>query len=682
MDLAQTVLHDIQYLRSHYYYFLGKIESWGDSDFAPNVAQTDSISENLLIRSNALLFKKINQNDASLVCKRYDWTTGVIYDKWDHTLDMSDKTFYVMNSTYNVYKCLDNNGGIASTVEPTGTPFRYFKTADGYTWKYMYTIPSFKRTKFLTFDQMPVQKALSDSFYSKGAVEDVAIVNGGTGYTDTLLTYITLSNPSVGSGATATLTTNPLTGAITGVTIGSGGSGYTKGAKISVASVTGSGAVLELVIAAGVVTSVNIIDGGVGYENTDVVSITVGGAILVPMISRDTGQIVDVSIVDAGAGYTSAPVVTVAVAVGQVAGTGLYTGNATALIETVVDEGKIVRVLIRDPGKDYPVDTATTITVSGDGTGASFSPVVYQGSIIDVVIENAGTGYTNIQLDVIGSGTGAVVNGITTVSDYQSDQTIVEQTTIPGAIYSIEVTNPGSFYTFDTTVSITGDGTGATATVYIVDGMVSKVLIDNPGSGYTYANLTFTDPNRLSAPVEAVDAAGYAILPPRGGHGFSAIDELFGNTLAINSLIKLENGLETLDIEQEFRQYGIIKSPTHASSGTLYKEDNNMIVYVVKVGDVTGLVEDEILLQDNVKFRVVSFDTFENTIVLQKLGAVNVTITSLVAQGNPNRIYGVQSLISYPRVDKYSGRMLYVSNENPFIISGGQSIAVKTFLKL
>ena len=56
---------------------------------------------------------------------------------------------------FNVYKCLDNNGGAASTVEPTGTSTSILSTGDGYKWKYMYTL-SASTNKFLSTDFMAV----------------------------------------------------------------------------------------------------------------------------------------------------------------------------------------------------------------------------------------------------------------------------------------------------------------------------------------------------------------------------------------------------------------------------------------------------------------------------------------------------------------------------------------------
>lgn len=684
VDLATTVLQDIQYLRSNYYYFLGKLDSWGVTDIAPTIAQNDSSSENFLIRSNALYFKKIGQNDVSLVCKKYTWVNGLAFDRWDHTADMSDAMFYCMNSQFNVYKCLDNNAGAVSTVEPTGTSFRHFRTADGYMWKYMYTIPTFKRTKFLSLAYMPVQKALSDGFYNQGSIEEVSIINGGSGYIDELLTFIVVENNAVGSGATVSMTVNALTGEITAVNVLTGGSGYTHGAAIKVATSTGYGAVLTPTFTAGVLTSVAVTEGGLGYQGTDTITVSINGAVLVPVVSRETGQIMEVRVVDSGAGYNYAdpPTLTVSVDVGQTLGTGLYQGNTGAVVEAVVSEGKIVRCVIVDPGQDYPADTSTTITVSGDGQDAVFTPVIYNGEIVDILVENAGTGYTFIQLDVVGAGTGAVLRGITSVSDYQSDQSIVEQTTVKGAIYSINVTEPGTYYSLATTVSIVGDGTGATAQIYIDGGAITKIQIIEPGKDYTYANIVINDPNRVSAPNDAIDGVAYAIFPPRNGHGFNAVDELFGNTVSFNSLLKLENGLEDIDIEQEFRQYGIIKNPTYISSGKSFTLDNDTVMFKVKLQNTAGLVEDEILVENGIKYRVVSFNAGDNTAQLQKLGSANVAISSLTSETDSNRIYGVEQTLAYPALDKYSGRMLYISNESPFIIGPGQSIAVKTFLKL
>ena len=61
-----------------------------------------------------------------------------------------------MNSNYDVYKCIyngetpTNSNGVISTVEPTGQSTSIFTTADGYKWKYMYTLGINDFVKFVS----------------------------------------------------------------------------------------------------------------------------------------------------------------------------------------------------------------------------------------------------------------------------------------------------------------------------------------------------------------------------------------------------------------------------------------------------------------------------------------------------------------------------------------------------
>lgn len=57
---------------------------------------------------------------------------------------------------------------------------------------------------------------------------------------------------------------------------------------------------------------------------------------------------------------------------------------------------------------------------------------------------------------------------------------------------SISIIDPGTNYTSTPIVTITGDGTGATAEAVIVNGRVSKINITNTGINYTKATVTIT----------------------------------------------------------------------------------------------------------------------------------------------------------------------------------------------
>jgi hypothetical protein len=57
-------------------------------------------------------------------------------------------------------------------------------------------------------------------------------------------------------------------------------------------------------------------------------------------------------------------------------------------------------------------------------------------------------------------------------------------------ITQINVTSPGFSYTDIPTISITGDGVGATAHAVIVNGSINSIVLDNPGEGYSFATVT------------------------------------------------------------------------------------------------------------------------------------------------------------------------------------------------
>ena len=127
------------------------------SDSAP-IAAPDSVDSEFYAFDEALAAKKITSSDVSIVIPRRNWTTGTTYDYYRHdygrrvtggtstqtadsgATNLFDATYYVVSSAYNVYKCLDNNSGAASTVEPTGTSTSILTTGDGYKWKYMYCL--------------------------------------------------------------------------------------------------------------------------------------------------------------------------------------------------------------------------------------------------------------------------------------------------------------------------------------------------------------------------------------------------------------------------------------------------------------------------------------------------------------------------------------------------------------
>lgn len=178
--------------------------------------------------------KRINGTDVSHAIPRYDWSSNTAYVAYDDkTTTLTTDKFYVLTDSYNVYKCLYNNNGGLSTIKPTGISNSPFSTADGYLWKFMYSVSTSDALKFLTANYMPVKTLTSDDGTSQwgvqqaainGAIHRIKVTNGGSGYVTTPTVVIT--GDGTGANATAVLTSN----AVSSITVNSIGSGYTRAA--------------------------------------------------------------------------------------------------------------------------------------------------------------------------------------------------------------------------------------------------------------------------------------------------------------------------------------------------------------------------------------------------------------------------------------------------------------------
>lgn len=671
-SLVQQITDDILYSRSNFFYFLGKLDPWPSEYNIPN-PPINSYQEDVTIRNNLLYMRRLAPTDVSMVIHNYTWTPGNVYDQWDHTREMEARPFYVVTDEYNVYKCLNNNFGAVSTVKPTGTSLGIINTSDGYVWKYMYNVPVTKRAKFYSLAQIPVQRALTDSFYSRGAVEDVVINNGGTGYSSAPATTLYVESPS-GTGTTAVIELAITDGVVTDVTIIEPGSNYVSAPNVVVASpAIGTTAVIELTITDGSVDGFTIVEGGSGYISSPAATVEAPRiqATAAAYVNGITGEIDSVEITNPGAGYTSTPTITV---LGD--GSNKYVGNTTAVVDGFIFNGRLDRLAIVDPGVNYIADLETTISAQGDGTGAVFYPKIENGAITGVVIANAGINYTYINLEVISSsGQGASIDGIVGASDFLSDQSMVEQAAIRGAIYAAIVTEPGQGYTSTTTVTIEGDGTGATAHAVLDGDSIKHIVIDSYGSNYTYANVIISDVNRLE-PNSFINATAYATLPPINGHGYDAVKELYGNTLALSVAIKDDDALSA--ISQDYRQFGLIRNPQTTNTKQLIRAERNYIVIEVTVDNTTNLNNDDVIVNNNKRYRVVKIDN--NNLLLQQLNSIYTTPSGFFTKENTINHYTIMSVNSTPTADKYSGDLMYVSNTSPFVPSPLQSFVVRTYI--
>jgi len=165
------------------YMFLAKPSAWNPIEDIPPDPE-DTFQSYSKIWDEIISLKRIPFTNMINVVKRVNWVKDKVYSEYDHEdINLLQKEFYVLNRDFDVYKCISNNNGVPSTVEPTGKSLNIFSTSDGYKWKYLYTVSNVDRLKFLTDNWMPVRKNQDVAEAGKdGAIEFIKLYSGGIDY--------------------------------------------------------------------------------------------------------------------------------------------------------------------------------------------------------------------------------------------------------------------------------------------------------------------------------------------------------------------------------------------------------------------------------------------------------------------------------------------------------------------
>lgn len=242
-----------------------------------------------------------------------------------------------------------------------------------------------------------------------------------------------------------------------------------------------------------------------------------------------------------------------------------------------------------------------------------------------------------------------------------SQQWLVQENAIDGALHVIKVTNGGSNYTAnDVVVSIVGDGffANAFAVLNTSSNTVQSIVIDNLGYGYTHANVTL-----LSS--FGSGATARAIISPPGGHGSDPLTELGGSYLLINTQIRdTESGI--LTTHNDFRQISLIEDARLFGTTTVSSIPAFSQLTVLNLnGTSVEYSEDEWVYQGSsfasafFKGYVVEWDSGNNIIKLAQ--TEGVPSKDLLIGANTTAARFVSS-ITNPTLQPRSGNLLYTDN--------------------
>ncbi len=255
-------------------------------------------------------------------------------------------------------------------------------------------------------------------------------------------------------------------------------------------------------------------------------------------------------------------------------------------------------------------------------------------------------------------------------TDAYYTQWLVQAAAVDGSISHIAVNNPGTLYTSAPSVQIVGDGTGATAEA-VVDlgtGQVTAINVTNAGSGYTYTTVT------LTGGTTGTNATAASIISPKGGHGKDPVEELGGFYVMMNVRLEYDDGVGDFPVDNDYRRIMLVRDPFNFNTTVVATTTTLSSMRIMNITGGSGTFQpDEIITgaTSGASGRIVRTWTdggvnrisFVQTRVENPEGTLFTNGESIT--GGASSASGTISAIVEPEVQADSGDVLYVENRRP-----------------
>ena len=283
----------------------------------------------------------------------------------------------------------------------------------------------------------------------------------------------------------------------------------------------------------------------------------------------------------------------------------------------------------------------------------------------------------------------------------------VSAAAVDGAIDIIKIKTAGSGGTngTHTGIAIRGDGTGGVCSVTVAGGVVTAVTVTTAGTGYTFG--TVSNAQIVAAGATSLSGAELdVIIPPQGGHGKNAIEELGGFYVMMNtSLEGTESGNSgDLTVANDFRKITLIRDPN--AGGSTATATTLRATKAINLSGVSGsYVVDEKITQASTGAigKVVEWDSSNSILYYIQTRHTNEGIdtngnqtafsgTNTVtgaggATGTPTTSTSTIDNVSFTsgysasEIDHDSGDILYIENRAPITRAADQTENIKLVIE-
>jgi hypothetical protein len=263
--------------------------------------------------------KHVTPTDAAHMIRKVDWANNSAYVAYDdQNASLIGTNYFTVTSegsNYHVWKCIANNQSSGNSISKplysdvsSSLNTLYIKAADGYQWRFMYTISSANYTKFTSGGYISYHAHTNASTNAiSGSIDSYIVTGSGNNYNEFCNgTFTTVSNSttSVINSASFTLSANNDFYNNCAIYIKSGtGAGQLR--KISDYTASTKTVVIDTAWTTNPVTADSV------FEITPSITIKGDGtttATARAMVQTSTNTIANVEVITRGAGYTYADI--------------------------------------------------------------------------------------------------------------------------------------------------------------------------------------------------------------------------------------------------------------------------------------------------------------------------------------------------------------------------------------
>lgn len=278
-----------------------------------------------------------------------------------------------------------------------------------------------------------------------------------------------------------------------------------------------------------------------------------------------------------------------------------------------------------------------------------------------------------------------------------AQQDAVQAASVRGQILGVNLTEAGAGYSSVPTVTIEGDGTGATATAFVTSGAITHIFIDSDadsgiasGRGYNFAGVKITGGSPSTA------ARASAVIGDIYGEGIGADprNDLKSTALMFNTK---PNGIESGTFftgGQDFRQVTLISDPIDSDgnleTGTAVHASKYLVA--TSTSEAQGFALDATITggTSGAKALVVSADS-DYIFITQNdstgfASFAAEAISGTASGGGTNNATLVDGIIHYRDVftpgDSDKGHVLYIDNRAAVIRDNAQTEDLKVVISI